>query len=52
VLPLGNEFIADDDAGSVAVFDLKTLRITGKIKNFPDTDSIIYDAASKLIFTL
>jgi len=52
VLPeLGKGFITDGDAGYVAVFDLKTLKITGRIKNFPDTDSIIYDPASKLIFT-
>ena len=53
VLPeLGKGFITDGDAASVAVFDLETLKITGKIKNFPNTDSIIYDSASKLIFTL
>ena len=52
VLPdLGKGFITDGDAGNVAVFDLKTLKITGRIKNADDTDSIIYDTASKLIFT-
>jgi DNA-binding beta-propeller fold protein YncE len=52
VLPkLGKGFITDGDAGNVAVFDLKTLKITGRIKTSPDTDSIIYDPASKLIFT-
>jgi DNA-binding beta-propeller fold protein YncE len=52
VLPeLGKGFITDGDAGNVAVFDLRTLKITGRIKNAPDTDSIIYDPASKLIFT-
>jgi DNA-binding beta-propeller fold protein YncE len=48
---LGKGFITDGDAGNVVVFDLKTLKITGKIKNASDTDSIIYDSASKLIFT-
>src|ERR1700733_7845319 len=48
---LGKGFITDGDAGSVAVFDLKTLKITGEIKNSPDTDSIVYDPASKLLFT-
>jgi DNA-binding beta-propeller fold protein YncE len=48
---LGKGFITDGEAGSVAVFDLKTLKITARIKNAPDTDSIIYDPASKLIFT-
>jgi DNA-binding beta-propeller fold protein YncE len=52
VLPeLGKGFITDGDAGTVAVFDLKTLKITGKIKSSPDTDSIVYDPASKLVFT-
>jgi hypothetical protein len=52
VLPeLGKGFITDGDAGTVAVFDLKTLKITGEIKSAPDTDSLTYDPASKLIFT-
>src|ERR1700716_136066 len=52
VMPeLGKGFITDGDAGNVAVFNLKTLKITGRIKTSPDTDSIIYDPASKLIFT-
>src|SRR3981081_1053243 len=52
VLPeLGKGFITDGGAETVAVFDLKTLKITGEIKSSPDTDSITYDPASKLIFT-
>ncbi len=51
LLELGKGFITDGDAATVVVFDLKTLKITGKIKGSPDTDSIIYDPASKLIFT-
>jgi DNA-binding beta-propeller fold protein YncE len=52
VLPeLGKGLITDGDAASVAVFDLKTLKITGTIKSSPDTDSIVYDPASKLVFT-
>ena len=52
VLPeLAKGFITDGDAASVAVFDLKTLKITGEIKGSPDTDSFTYDPASKLIFT-
>jgi hypothetical protein len=52
VLPeLGKGFITDGDAATVAVFDLKTLKITGEIKSSPDTDSITYDPASKLVFT-
>jgi DNA-binding beta-propeller fold protein YncE len=48
---IGKGLITDGDAASVAVFNLKTLKITGKIKNSPDTDSILYDPASNLIFT-
>jgi hypothetical protein len=52
VLPeLGKGFITDGDAESVAVFDLKSLKITNQIKSSPDTDSITYDPASKLVFT-
>jgi hypothetical protein len=52
VMPeLGKGFVTDGDAGNVAVFDLKTLKITRTIKSSPDTDSIIYDPASKLVFT-
>ena len=52
VLPeLGKGFITDGDAAQVVVFDLKSLKKTAEIKNSPDTDSIIYDPASKLIFT-
>jgi hypothetical protein len=52
VLPeLGKGFITDGDAGKVVVFDLKSLKTTAEIKNSPDTDSLVYDPASKLIFT-
>jgi DNA-binding beta-propeller fold protein YncE len=52
VLPeLGKGFITDGDAAKVAVFDLKSLKITGEIESSPDTDSIVYDPASKLVFT-
>src|ERR1700733_15274539 len=52
VLPdLGKGFITDGNAAQVVVFNLKTLKVTGTIKNSPDTDSIVYDPASKLVFT-
>ena len=46
----GKGFITDGDEGKVAVFDPKTLKITGDIKTANDSDSIIYDPASKHIF--
>src|SRR6202048_2670652 len=52
VLPdLGKGFITDGDGANVTVFDLKTLKITNEIKGAPDTDSLVYDPASKFIFT-
>jgi len=32
------------------MFDTTSLKVTGEIKSFPDTDAIIYDPASKLVF--
>ena len=46
----GKGFITDGDEGKVFVFDVKTLKITGEIKTDKDSDSIIYDPASKRIF--
>src|SRR5467141_4051717 len=48
---LGKGFITDGDAASVVVFDMKSLKKTGEIKSYPDADAIVYDPASKLIFT-
>src|SRR6266705_693295 len=52
VKQLNKGFITDGEAQKVVIFDLKTLKVTGEVKtNQPDTDSIIYDPASKYIFT-
>lgn len=48
---LGKGYITDGDGASVVVFDTKSLKKTGEIKSYPDTDAIVYDPASKLIFT-
>jgi DNA-binding beta-propeller fold protein YncE len=49
---LGKGYITDGEAQKVVIFDLKTLKVTGEVKtNQPDTDSLIYDPASKRIFT-
>jgi DNA-binding beta-propeller fold protein YncE len=48
---LGEGFVTDGGSGKVVVFDTKTLRITGEIKAEPDADFILYDSASKRIFT-
>ena len=52
VKSLNKGFISDGEAQSAFVFDIKTMKVTGEVKtNQPDTDSIIYDPASKMIFT-
>ena len=52
VKSLNKGFVTDGESESVFVFNIKTLKVTGEIKtNQPDTDSIIYDPASKYIFT-
>jgi len=52
VKELDKGFVSDGDAENVVIFDLKTLKVTGEVKtNQPETDSIIYDPASKHIFT-
>src|ERR1700730_1761024 len=48
---LGKGFITDGDAATVVMFDIKSLKVTGEIKSYKDTDSIVYDPSSKLIFT-
>jgi hypothetical protein len=53
VQDLGKGFITDGEAEKVVIFDIKSLKVTGEFKtNQPDTDSIIYDPASKLLFTI
>ena len=49
---LGRGFISDGGADEVVVFDLKTLEATGHIKTGGNPDCIIYDPASKHIFTM
>jgi len=51
VKDLGKGFITDGDPGNVVIFDIATLRVTGKVKAEPDADAIIYDPASKRIFS-
>jgi YVTN family beta-propeller protein len=47
---LNRGFISDGDAAEVAIFDLKTLKITGHVKADKDADAIIYDPWSKHVF--
>jgi hypothetical protein len=50
---LGKGFITDGEAEKVLIFDLATLKITGEVKTGqPDTDALVYDPASKLLFSI
>ena len=47
---LGKGFISDGRAGTVTIFDLKTLQPTGEVKAGTNPDAIIYDPASHRVF--
>lgn len=47
----GKGFITDGEEAKVFIFDAKSLKITGEVKTDKDSDSIIYDPASKQIFS-
>jgi DNA-binding beta-propeller fold protein YncE len=50
---LGKGFITDGEAKKVFAFDPKTLKVTGEIvTNWPDTDALVYDPASKFLFSI
>ena len=49
---LGKGFISDGGADEAVVFDLKTLNVTGHIKTGGNPDCILYDPASKHVFTM
>ena len=48
----GRGFITDGGAGKVVIFDLKTLKVIGEAKAADDADSIVYDPASKQVFSM
>jgi YVTN family beta-propeller protein len=48
---LGEGFVTDGGSGEVIVFDIKTFRVTNKIKAESDADYILYDSASRRIFS-
>jgi YVTN family beta-propeller protein len=45
-------FISDGTLAQVTIFNLKTLKIVGTAKAEPDTDCIVYDPATKRVFTM
>jgi len=48
---VGRGFISDGERGKAVIFDLKTLKVVGEANAAPDADCIIYDPASKRVFT-
>src|SRR5258708_22912274 len=49
---LGRGLISDGGADEAVVFDLKTLKVSGHIKTGGNPDCILYDPASKHVFTM
>jgi hypothetical protein len=47
----GRGFVSDGEQGKAIIFDLKTLKVVGEANAAPDADCIIYDPASKHVFT-
>ncbi|HKV38792.1 MAG TPA: YncE family protein [Blastocatellia bacterium] len=48
---LGRGFASDGRDGKVTIFDLKTLKVLGEAKTGQNPDAIIYDDATKRVFT-
>ena len=48
---VGLGFISDGGQGKLIIFDLKTLKVVGGAKAEADADCVIYDPASKRVFT-
>ena len=51
VKSLGLGFVTDGDAAKVGIFDIKTLKKVGEVAAADDADCVIYDPASRHIFT-
>jgi len=45
-------FISDGGAGTITIFDLKTLKRISDVKAQPDADCMLYDPASKYAFSM
>ena len=48
----GHGFATEGNGKSVAMFDLKTLKVLGRIPAAEDADAILFDGASNRVFTL
>jgi len=50
--PVERGFITDGGAGSVTIFDLRTLKRIGTVSAQPDADCIVYDPVTHRVFTM
>ncbi|HKV47584.1 MAG TPA: hypothetical protein VJN69_05790, partial [Candidatus Acidoferrales bacterium] len=48
----GHGFITDGAAGTITIFDLKTMKRISDVKAQPDADCMLYDPASKYAFSM
>lgn|SRR6185437_10153790 len=48
----GRGFISDGATGKVVIFDLKTLKVIGDVETAPDADCVLYDPATKRVFSM
>ena len=48
----GHGYVTDGAQGKVLIFDLKTLMVTGEAKAVKDADCVIYDPATKRVFSM
>lgn len=49
---VGKGFVSCSDPGSVVIFDLKTLAVTGKVRVGDDPNAIFYDPSTKRVYTI
>ncbi len=49
---LGKGFTSNGGAGTVSIFDLKTLEVTGHAQAGKNPDAIVYDPATRRVFTM
>jgi YVTN family beta-propeller protein len=48
----GNGFTSNGQAGTVSIFDMKTLQVVGHAQAGRNPDAIVYDPATKRVFTM
>jgi hypothetical protein len=48
----GRGFISDGALGTVTIFELKSLKVIGRVKADKDADCVVYDPASRRVFAM